>query len=158
MSLHSSGLLSFHRWRITVMLLCPNLKRMQKKLHCQRHLREEDGRIALLAYQLTQTEDSVSLTTAWQVETRSLNKPAPRRVFIHVLAEDGTVAAQSDFLAADYASLFPEDLLFQTQKISLGALPLGNYWVQIGLYNPDNGMRFLLDDGSDRVLLFPLVK
>ncbi len=118
----------------------------------------EDGRFSLLGYQLTPTPDTLSLITAWQVETRSLNKPAPRRAFVHVLAPDGTVAAQSDFLAADYASLFPGDLLFQTQHINVADLPPGTYWVQIGLYNPDTGGRFLLDDGSDRVLLFPFVK
>ena len=116
----------------------------------------EFGRIALEGYQLEQTADSLSLTTAWQVTWRSLTKPAPRQAFVHVLAQDGTVVAQSDFFAADYASLFPDDLLFQTQQISLAGLPAGTYWIQLGLYNPDTGERFLLENGRDRVLLLPL--
>lgn len=116
----------------------------------------EFGRISLQGYQIEQEPDNFTLTTAWQVEWRSLTKPAPRQAFVHVLAQDGSVVAQSDFFAADYASLFPEDLLFQTQKISLTNLPPGTYWIQLGLYNPDNGERFILESGRDRVLLFPL--
>ncbi len=113
----------------------------------------EDGDFSLLGAQWEQTDDTLSLITAWRVETRSLNKPAPRRVFVHVLAQNGAVAAQNDYLAADYASLFPGDLFFQIQTISLNNLPPGDYWVQLGLYNPDTGARFLLDDAADRVLL-----
>jgi len=118
----------------------------------------EDGNFSLQGYQWQQNNDELTLMTAWKVETRSLNLPAPRRAFIHILNSDGAVVAQSDLLAADYGALFPDDMLFQTQHISLTTLPDGRYWVQIGLYNPDIGDRILTDTGEDRILLRSLLR
>jgi hypothetical protein len=115
-----------------------------------------DGDASLEGYQLLHEDDVLGLITGWQVHSRSTTLPAPRRVFVHLLGLDGSIAAQSDFLAADYATLFPGDLFFQLQELDITVLPPGHYWLQLGLYYPDTGARLLTTDGADRVLLQPI--
>jgi hypothetical protein len=114
------------------------------------------GDASLEGYQLLHKDGALRLITGWQVHSRSATLPAPRRVFLHLLRLDGSIAAQSDFLAADYATLFPGDLFFQLQELDITALPAGHYWLQLGLYYPDTGARLLTTDGADRVLLQPI--
>jgi hypothetical protein len=116
---------------------------------------DSDG-MALVGYQLTQNEDELTLVTAWQVETRSY-PISERKIFVHLLADDGTVAAQNDTFAARYDTLFPGDLFFQVQTIALDGLPSGSYWLQLGLYDPETGVRLLAGGQQDRILLQSLI-
>ncbi len=109
-----------------------------------------DG-MALLGYQIEQTDDQVILITAWEIVTRSY-PIGERKLFVHLLAVDGTVAAQSDQFSARYDTLFPGDLFFQVQTISLESVASGTYWLQLGVYDPVTGER-LLTAGQDRLLL-----
>ncbi|MCA9975480.1 MAG: hypothetical protein KC413_07005, partial [Anaerolineales bacterium] len=113
-----------------------------------------DG-MALIGYQLVQNEDSLTLVTAWQIETRTY-PISERKIFVHLLADDGSVAAQNDTFAARYDTLFPGDLFFQVQTIGLSDLASGDYWLQLGLYDPGTGVRLLANGQQDRILLQPL--
>lgn len=115
----------------------------------------EDGDgMALLGYTLEQSDTEFTLITAWQIDTRTY-PIGERKLFAHLLAPDGRVAAQSDLFSARYDTLFPGDLFFQLQKIPLANIPPGSYWLQIGVYDPQTGER-LLTNGQDRLLLTQL--
>ncbi|WP_420631972.1 hypothetical protein [Candidatus Leptofilum sp.] len=112
----------------------------------------DDGdSMALRGYQIEQSGANLTLLTAWEIETREY--PAgERKIFIHLLAADGTIVAQNDFFAATYETLFPGDLFFQQQTLNLEGVPAGRYWLQMGVYDPLTGTR-LTADGLDRLLL-----
>ncbi len=115
----------------------------------------EDGdSMALHGYQSRQDDAELTIITAWEIETREY-PVGERKIFIHLLAEDGTIVAQKDFFAATYETLFPGDLFFQQQTVLLEGLPAGHYWLQMGVYDPVTGAR-LTADGFDRLLLQPV--
>ncbi len=113
----------------------------------------ENGRLTLQGYQWQQQQGEGILITAWQVETRSQDAPRDRRLFLHLLADNGDIIQQSDALSVNYDSLLAGDRFFQLQKLPLDTLPAGEYWLQIGVYQPDDGSRLLTDDGDDRLLI-----
>jgi hypothetical protein len=113
--------------------------------------RQDDDSIALLGYRLSQNEDELTVISAWRVEERTF-PTGGRKIFVHLLAADGSIAGQDDSFAARYDGLFPKDLFFQRQVIALGDLEPGMYWLQMGLYDPESGGR-LLADGADRLIL-----
>ena len=49
-------------------------------------------------------------------------------------------------------------MLLQVQKLSLKAVPIGKYQLQIGVLKPDTGEHLRLPDQSDRLLLEPVIK
>jgi hypothetical protein len=113
------------------------------------------GQVTLLGYRWQQNETELVLITAWRVETRKY-PTGPRKVFIHLLAPDGSIAQQNDRLAATYQTLYPGDLLFQVQRLPLDKIPPGTYWLHIGMYNPNTMARLTTPDGHDRLLLTPI--
>jgi hypothetical protein len=111
-----------------------------------------DEQVTLLGYWLHQSEGELVLITAWRIEARRY-PVGPRRVFVHLLAPDGGMAQQSDLLAATFETLYASDLLFQVQRLPLEQVPAGEYWLQVGMYNPDTMARLTTADGHDRLLL-----
>jgi hypothetical protein len=112
-----------------------------------------DAQASLMGYRRQQSETELTLITAWRIETRQ-SPTGPRKAFVHLLAPDGSIAAQSDLLAATYDTLYPTDLFFQVQRLSLSQLAPGKYWLHLGLYNPDSMTRLTIPGGHDRLLLF----
>ncbi len=113
----------------------------------------EDGRFSLQGYKWQQQQGEGILITAWQIETHSQSTPRNRRIFVHLLAENGDIVQQSDTLSVNYGSLLSGDRFFQVQKLPLHTLPAGEYWLQIGVYQPNNGLRILTDGGEARLLI-----
>jgi hypothetical protein len=112
----------------------------------------DDGdSMALVGYKIEPGQATITLLTAWRIEARAY-PTRERKIFAHLLADDGTIAAQNDSFAARYETLFPGDIFFQVQAIDLTDLPPGEYWLQIGLYVPSSGER-LMAGGRERFLL-----
>jgi hypothetical protein len=112
----------------------------------------DDGdSMSLISYQIVESEQGVTLVTGWRVEERRF-PIGSRRIFVHLLDQDGNIVEQSDMFSARYNTLIPGDLFFQVQKLSFDQLPAGHYWMQMGLYNPDIGSRLMAGE-SDRLLL-----
>ncbi len=95
------------------------------------------------------------ILTAWRV-TAPVEEP--RAIFVHLLTEDGEVAAQWDGLDVPVEGWREGDIILQEASFDLPAdLPLGRYWLQVGIYNPETMERLpVLVDGTplaDRILL-----
>jgi 4-amino-4-deoxy-L-arabinose transferase-like glycosyltransferase len=119
-------------------------------------------------YTLHLNQGGVQLETYWQVGAHYA-APAPRRVeilagvplplkfFAHLLNPDGSVLAGDDRMDVDPATLRPGDTFVQTFEITPPTgTQAGRYDLQIGLYQPQSGMRLHTMDGGDRLLLTSL--
>jgi hypothetical protein len=92
--------------------------------------------------------DSFTLTTRWLQRSN----PAQVRIFVHVRAADEPPVAQWDGLGAVSDGWRQGDILLQMHQITLPEdINAGNYKVVAGLYNPESGLRYQLDSGSDHV-------
>jgi hypothetical protein len=93
----------------------------------------------------------LTLNTYWRV-TGDLQPPV--KVFVHLLDQDGNIAAQDDRFGAAARMLEPGDLIVQRHPVQ-GETPLkpGTYQIAVGLYNPDTLERFKTQTGEDRLLL-----
>jgi hypothetical protein len=76
--------------------------------------------------------------------------PFPVKAFLHALDGQGNVVAGSDRFDVDAYTLQAGDRYIQ--KNSLNA-PAGTYNLEIGLYDPASGTRYVTDDGQDSVAL-----
>jgi hypothetical protein len=81
--------------------------------------------------------------------------PLPLRIFAHLLDNDGSVLAGDDRLDVDPAYLRAGDEFIQRQRLETMALLAEGVAVplQIGLYDPQTGVRVLTTTGDDRLLL-----
>lgn len=99
--------------------------------------------IQLYGYQLGQTAGQLDLTLYWQ----ALAVPqSDYKVFVHLLAEDGTIIAQDDRIPVDW--LRPTtgwragELLTDHYLLSIPAgLSPASYRLFVGLYQPEDGLR-----------------
>ncbi len=93
---------------------------------------------------------AISLTTTWLKQS----PPEPVKLFIHLIAPDGGIAAQWDGLTVPWEGWRSGDWLRQTHQLDLpeNAAP-GVYRLFVGLYHPETGTRWLLPDGADALLL-----
>ncbi len=73
----------------------------------------------------------------------------PRRFFLHAVDETGSIIAQFDGLDAPARYWQPGDLLVQEHLLDYEVDKLVE--LRLGVYNPLNGRRLLLPDGSDHV-------
>lgn len=75
-------------------------------------------------------------------------------VFAHLFAADGTYVAGEDGLAVDPTTLRAGDRFVQIHRFALPADgPPGPYRLEVGVYDPLTGERWLTEDGADRVEL-----
>ena len=111
------------------------------------------GTVSLLGYSTELVGDELVLLTTWQMDDRSSNRPNQHAMFVHLLAADGSIAAQRDGLGVEFGTLLPGDHFIQRHVVPLNGLDAGDYWLQIGLYDASSGVRMRDDAGADRILL-----
>jgi len=77
----------------------------------------------------------VNLVTVWRIE----QKPAPPlTIFVHLLDESGGITGQVDDLGANPDGLYPRDVLVHVHRFSVSPdATTGQFWLQIGMYNPE---------------------
>lgn len=99
----------------------------------------------------------LTLTLAWRAEAEILTGYT---VFVHLIAPDGTIAAQQDRPPMAGGAIYPTDLWLPGEVVIDSyqfQLPPGTeagiYQIRIGLYLPDNGLRLTLADGIDHFIL-----
>jgi hypothetical protein len=115
----------------------------------------ENG-LALAGYELqppggSEPPGGLTVNTYWRVTDRL---EPPVAVFVHLLDQDGRIAAQDDRLGAAARMLEPGDVIAQRHPIhSQTPLPPGTYQIAIGLYNPATLERFKTQAGADRLLV-----
>jgi hypothetical protein len=114
--------------------------------------RHDSGEIGLMSAVMATavTTDTLQINTAWQQK----GPQQPVKIFIHLLNEQGELVAQWDGLGAEWAGWRPGDALLHTHTIPLPHdLPPGSYTVQMGLYQPATGQRWLTETGTDHFIL-----
>ncbi len=90
------------------------------------------------------------INTAWQQK----GDPQPVKIFIHLLDDQGNIAAQWDGLGAAWEGWQPGDALLHSHTVPLpDNLPPGTYEVRLGLYHPQTGQRWLVATGADDLTL-----
>jgi 4-amino-4-deoxy-L-arabinose transferase-like glycosyltransferase len=90
------------------------------------------------------------LVSYWRVETPALG---PRRLFLHLVDEQGEIAGQVDGLAAPSAYWQPGDTLLHHHALMM---PAGEAFEwRLGVYNPETGERLKEPGGGDYILLEP---
>jgi hypothetical protein len=111
------------------------------------HLGDFEGGLTLIHWEAIEAIDGVVIRTWWQV--RSDRLPVVKQ-FLHLL-QDGAMAAGNDRFDAYGPSLRAGDLVLQQTHV---VAPLGEYSIEVGLYDPETGRRWTLAGGSeDRILL-----
>jgi hypothetical protein len=107
-----------------------------------------DGGLTLLGYDLSAAPGlPIDLITYWRVDR---TPDRPQAIFAHVLDAGDRIIAQRDGLNVKLSSLEPGDVIVQHFAIEH---PAGVKAVEIGLYDPSNGQRKLIDQKMDRVEL-----
>ncbi len=76
--------------------------------------------------------------------------PFPAFIFLHLLDANGALVAGSDRFDADAFTLQPGDRYWQRHTFDA---PAGSYTLEIGLYDPTTGERYLTAEGRDAVML-----
>jgi hypothetical protein len=90
--------------------------------------------------------------THW-LKANDLSQPR-LKMFLHVLNDKGEVVAGDDREDLNFSTLSDGVSFWQISQLNLPAdLPLGQYQVEVGWYNPETGERLKRSDGSDRYLL-----
>jgi len=105
--------------------------------------------ISLIDYEIKTENDDLELVVVWRVETQP---GASRRIFLHLLDQSGSVVTQDDALGAPAVHWQADDIIIQHHTIKLPASP-GQYWVRLGIYDPDSASRLSTSSGTDSVLL-----
>lgn len=97
--------------------------------------------------------DEFTLLSYWHADRPS---DSPLRIFVHLVASDGTILSQSDVLGVPATQWRAGDVIVQAHDLMLpSGATSGPYLLHIGLYNPETGIRLLVDDppGGDHVQL-----
>ncbi len=111
--------------------------------------------IALRSTITAQPGQIIEWRTFWQIaQPLSI---ARAKLFLHVLNDRGEVVAGDDREDLNFATVQAGDEFWQISSLTLPVdLPVGNYVIEIGWYQPETGVRLTLADGSDRFWLPPL--
>ena len=118
-----------------------------------------DNRLELIGYEvrkpIVQAGKNIRLTTYWRAKDRRVE---PLSFFVHVLDEQGHIAAQWDGYNYSPYYVQPGDIIVQVHFIPIPAnIAEGTYRLQLGLYHSLTGERVpIVIDGqpiTDRVLL-----
>jgi len=95
-----------------------------------------------------------SLTLVWEANNETTTS---YRVFIHLVDENGQIVAQSDGEPAAWTrpttGWLPSEFILDTHNLSLENVPSGSYQLNIGMYDPDTGVRLALDGGETAVII-----
>jgi 4-amino-4-deoxy-L-arabinose transferase-like glycosyltransferase len=90
------------------------------------------------------------LVSYWRVETAV---DGPRRLFLHLVDEQGRLAGQDDGLETPSAYWQPGDTILRYHELEM---PEGDsFEMRLGVYDPQTGERLNLDEGGDYVVLGP---
>ena len=98
--------------------------------------------------------------TFWEVVDES--RPQSLAFFVHLLDAQGNIIAQQDGLGYPPHTWQAGDRFVHVHALTLdAALPAGTYWLQLGLYQREDGQRWPIVDAhgepvGDRVLLTPI--
>lgn len=109
----------------------------------------------LRGYTLQASVGQLALMLAWQAQAETTTA---YRVFVHLLAPDGQIVAQSDSEPAGWqyptTAWLPGDFILDAHVLTLPPeLPPAGYRLITGLYNPLDGRRLTQPDGRDHVVL-----
>ena len=91
----------------------------------------------LIGYEINRVGADLTLITYWRAGTQIVT---PLQMFVHVSGPDGAIVAQADRLDASPFGWQPGDVIAQVHHLNLPA-SLEQASVEIGLYNPDTGVR-----------------
>ena len=124
-----------------------------------------DQRLVLLGTLVPQTTvnpgDTLTMLSAW-TPAQALPRDTPQlKIFVHLLDAQGQVVAQHDGLDVRLAELQAGDWFAQKHMLVLPEdLPAGQYGLQIGVYDPETGIRLTVPTSAGPVdkLLLSLVK
>jgi 4-amino-4-deoxy-L-arabinose transferase-like glycosyltransferase len=97
----------------------------------------------------TEANSEINLTTYWRVDEPPTD---PRKLFLHLVAEDGDIVDQSDGLGAPAAYWQKGDLIMQRHELVIPSTN-SSYTLRLGVYNPETGRRLLTRAGADFVHL-----
>lgn len=115
----------------------------------------------LAGYTLTADPSTLSLTLLWQAEAETA---VAYRVFVHLVAADGALLAQSDAEPATWSrpttGWMPGEYILDSHTLSLpttlpATLPPSSYTLRLGFYDPDTGQRLSTDSGEFVVIPWP---
>lgn len=98
---------------------------------------------------LDHDEGILTVVTAWRQEAET----QPVKMFIHLLKEDGEIAAQWDGLDAAWEGWRKGDTLLQLIELDITGIPPGEYQLVTGLYDPENFQRWSSISGTDLIEL-----
>jgi len=122
-----------------------------------------DGRVELLGYEILNEPpsapgDVVTLLTYWRAAGPG---PALGITFLHLLGPEGTVVTDYDGFGAPPNRWQAGDVVVQVHRLALpGDLVSGDYPIELGWYERDSGVRWVVDlpggGRVDRLLLEPL--
>jgi hypothetical protein len=91
------------------------------------------------------------LLTFWRITGAD---PAPIKIFVHVIDDDGRPLAQWDGFDFGETQLEPGDRLIERHRFTVPVdITPGEYRIIGGIYNPSTGRRLTLPDGSDHTSL-----
>jgi len=94
------------------------------------------------------------LSLIWQADGETTTS---YRVFVHLVDENRQIVAQSDGEPAAWTrpttSWLPGEIILDEHNLSLENVPSGSYQLNIGMYDPDTGVRLALDDGETAVII-----
>jgi hypothetical protein len=96
------------------------------------------------------------LQLRWTVQEQLENNYA---IFVHVLDENGQLAAQTDLMPIPSMTDWTprEEVTTRHGLILPSTLTYGKYEINVGLYNPATGLRLPLQNGDDKILLGNMV-
>ena len=101
------------------------------------------------------SEDLTTVELVWRAESETA---VSYRVFLHLIGPEGQIVAQSDGEPAHWSrpttGWLPGEIVVDERTLALpDPLPLGDYRLVTGLYDPATGQRLTTSDGLDAVLI-----
>ncbi len=99
--------------------------------------------------------EAFCLQLSWEAETAL---PADYVVFVHIISSDGVLAAQNDLYPVVPTSVWKDGQIVVTSHglFLPNDLTPGEYALQVGMYNPGDGVRLPLIDGQESLTISTL--
>jgi hypothetical protein len=110
------------------------------------------GSARLIGFDVSEETGQLAVTLVWAAEA---DMPISYTVFVHALAADGNIIAQSDAIPANgtrpTTGWLPGEVMTDTHLLPIASDHVGV--LRIGLYDAAAGIRLQLDDGTDAVVV-----